>query len=240
MAFRRSLRASLAAMGLATAGAVAPALADSAIYGLTIAGIPLGSVILEGERAGDDYVALGRIEPNGLVSTVTGYAFRGRAQGRIDGEGRVKPATFEANSSSPRAKRRTEIEWRDGTPVRVSVNPPRSHAPDPTQVVGAIDPISAAFALLRDNAADAICDTSVDVYDGSRRSRLSLGEPKAASGSVTCAGVYARLEGEAHSFSPQTEYPFTLTFAPKGDGQVQLERIETQTRFGLAVVTRRG
>ncbi len=124
--------------------------------------------------------------------------------------------------------------------MRVSVQPPRKHAPDPARVVGALDPVSAGFALLRDNAPENICDVSVDVFDGSRRSRLTVGKPVAAQGGFVCEGTYARLEGEAHSLSSQSEYPFTLTFAPTGDGQVRIERIETRTRFGPAVISRRG
>ena len=101
-------------------------------------------------------------------------------------------------------------------------------------------PVSAGFALLRDNSPDAICNTTIDVFDGSRRSRLSVGKPVAAGDGYSCAGTYARLEGEAHSLSSQSEYPFTLTFAPAGVGQVRIERIETRTRFGPAVISRRG
>jgi hypothetical protein len=241
MRFRSSLRAGLIAAGLVAAAAAAPARTDATTYNLTLSGIPLGTVTLEAEQSGDTYVAVSRITPNGFVSAVTGYSFDGRARGSIDASGKVTPRLFEADSTSPRAKRRTEIEWRGDTPVRVSVVPPRNYAPDPDRIVGALDPVSAGFALLRDNAAGAICDTSIDVFDGSRRSRLSLGKPVAgAGGAVTCAGVYAKLEGESHSFSPQAEYPFTVTFAPGGDGRMRLERIETETRFGNAVVSRRG
>ncbi len=240
MRFRCALRAGLGALGLAAATA-ASAESDSATYDLSVSGIPLGTVTLQSEQSDGAYVAGSRITPNGLVSAVTGYAFDGRARGLIDASGRVTPQAFEADSRSPRAKRRTEIEWSGDTPVRVSVEPPRNNAPDPARIVGALDPVSAGFALLRDNAGDALCDTSIDVFDGSRRARLSLGAPVAqGGGAVTCAGVYAKLEGEAHSFSPQGEYPFTLTFAPGDNGRMQLERIETQTRFGTAVVARSG
>jgi len=237
MPFRRSLRASLVAAGLAAAG---PAAADSATYSLTLSGIPLGTVTLQSDQSGRDYVAASKITPNGLLSAVTGYSFDGRARGLVDASGKVTPLAFEADSTSPRATRRTEIEWRDGVPTRVSVEPPRKYAADPDRVAGALDPVSAGFALLRDNAPDAICDTSIDVFDGSRRSRLSLGRPQPGPEGVTCAGTYARLEGERHSFSPQAEYPFVLTFTQAGDGRMRLERIETQTRFGTAVVSRRG
>ncbi len=241
MPLRPTLSASLAAcFGAACVVVVATAAPALTVFDLTLAGLPLGTVTLDAEQSGAEYAAVSRITPNGVVNLVAGYAFDGRATGRIDAEGRISPLTFEADSTSPRASRRTEIEWRDGAPVRVSVEPPRQYAADPARVAGALDPVSAGFALLRDNAPSEICDTTIDVFDGSRRSRLSLGKPVAAGAGVTCTGLYARLEGEAHSLSSQTEYPFTLTFTPTAAGQVQLQRIETRTRFGLAVVDRRG
>lgn len=241
MRFRGPLRASLIAIGLAAAGSAASAQSDSATYNLSVSGIPLGTVTLRSEQSGNGYLAGVRITPNGLVSAVTGYSFDGRASGLVDASGKVTPQVFEADSRSPRAKRRTEIEWSGDTPVRVSVEPPRNNAPDPARIVGALDPVSASFALLRDTSKEALCNASIDVFDGSRRSRLSLGAPVAGEdGAVTCSGAYAKLEGEAHSFSPQGEYPFTLTFAPGDAGRMRLERIETQTRFGTAVVARSG
>jgi hypothetical protein len=239
--FRRTLRASLTVAYLAAAGAVSPASAGGTdTFDLSVSGLPVGTITLRAEQSGGDYVATSRIVPSAVVSALTSYAFDGRATGRIDTAGKVTPVSFAADSTSPRATRRTEIEWRGDRPVRVVVEPPRKHAPDPDRVVGALDPVSASFALLRDNAPDRICGVSVDVFDGSRRSRLSLAEPVAAGDGFVCAGAYARLEGEAHTLSADGTYPFTLTFAPNGDGMVRLERIEARTRFGPAVIARRG
>ncbi len=240
MAFRRSLRAGLATVALFAAGAAAPAQSNPDTFNLSLSGVHLGTVTLRAEQSGSEYTATSKITPSMFVGAVTSYAFDGRAKGLIDAEGKVTPVSFKADSSSPRARRRTEIEWKGDTPVRVSVKPPRKSAPDPARIVGALDPVSAGFALLRDNAPEEICDTSVDVFDGSRRSRLSVGKPVATGAGFSCAGIYARLEGEAHSLSSQSEYPFTLVFAPAGEGRVRLERIETRTRFGPVVISRRG
>ncbi len=237
-----ALRTRLAVAGFAVtaAGVVsAAAIAETRTYDLSISGIHLGTITLRTEQAGSEYRAASKITPNGLVGAVTSYAFDGSASGWVDAGGKVTPETFKAESTSPRATRRTEIVWQGETPIHVSVVPPRRHAPDPARIVGALDPVSAGFALLRDNQPEAICDASVDVFDGSRRSRLTVGEPQPAGDGWTCAGTYTRLEGEAHTLSSQSSYPFTLTFMPEGTGKVRLERIETRTRFGPAVITRR-
>lgn len=241
MARGATLRTGLLALGLVMIQTAHAAPAETRVYQITVSGLPLGTVTLASEQSGSDYRAQSQITPNGLVAAFTSYSFDGRAAGRIDGQGRIEPRRFTADSSSPRAKRRTEIEWNGPTPVKVTVEPPRQRQPDPERVHGALDPVSAGFALLRDAPPDAICDTAVEVFDGSRRSKLTLGKPRAVAGGFACQGTYARIEGEAHSISDtQASYPFTITFAPAAGGMVTLERIETRTRFGTAVVSRRG
>jgi hypothetical protein len=236
----RVLRIAMLAAGLGAALPASPALAGSSVYDLKLAGVRLGEIRIDAEESGESYRAASRIVSTGLVGAFTDYGFVGEATGRLAADGSIAPERFRATSVSPRAERRTEIDWQGTTPVRVSVVPPRSREPDPARMVGALDPVSAGFALLRDNAPENICDASIEVYDGSRRSRLVLGDPVKGDGTLSCNGTYARLEGEAHSLSSQTEYPFRLVFRPRGDGLMRLDRIETETRFGRAVVARRG
>ncbi len=235
MAFQRSLLG--VAIALVSSGTAAAA--QSEIYDLSVSGLNVGTITLASEMRDGSYVAGSKVQPSALVGAFTAYAYDAQASGRLGTDGTVSPLRFTSNSTSPRATRRTEIEWKDGTPVRVSVEPPRKSQPDPDTISGALDPVSAGFALLRENDADKICDTVVEVFDGSRRSLLALGKPVEAEEALVCPGMYRRLAGEAHTLSNQEEYPFTLTFEPKADGRMRLERIETRTRFGLAVIARR-
>jgi hypothetical protein len=151
----------------------------------------------------------------------------------------VVPERFEARSRSPRADRVTTVTWEDGTPVSVTVEPPRSSAPEPPSQAGTLDPISAGFKLLRTQPRDGICDSTTDVFDGSRHSRLVLDAPEDADGEITCEGRFSRIEGEAHTLSSAKEAPFRIVFDPAADGTARVRRIETSTKFGTAVVERR-
>jgi hypothetical protein len=225
---------------LAASGAGAAAAAEEAVFDFSISGIPVGTMTIDLRENGGSYTAASRIETSGLVSVVANFWFDGRSAGSVHGDGRVVPVSFASKSKSPRAIRDTRIEWEDGTPVRVSVEPPRSSAPDPAAQSGTLDPVSAGFAVLRDVPPERLCDTTVDVFDGSRRSRLSIASAQRGEDGYVCAGTYARLEGEAHTLSSQREFPFQLLFRDNGRGLAQLERIETRTNFGLAVMQRRG
>ena len=226
------------ALGLALVTGSA-AEASEASFDFYVAGIRVGMLTLGTEQSDGRYSATGRIDTAGVAGLLS-FFFDGSAAGSLGRDGTVVPISYAASSKSLRAARRTEIDWKDGAPVRVSVEPPRSTAPDPAAQGGTLDPVSASFRLLRDAPSDAICDTSVDVFDGSRRSRLRLAPPREAEGGLVCDGTYARLQGEGHALSSRREFPFRIVFRRNGDGIAQLERIEAPTSFGNAVIERRG
>jgi hypothetical protein len=216
-----------------------PAAATDGVFSVSISGIPAGELTLSTAVDGDSYRTTSRISTTGLVGAVARFGFTGESTGRVAGNGTLKPARFVAHSSSSRGDRQTDVAFGDSGPTRVTITPPRRSLPELDRQAGTIDPLSASFLLLRDNEEGEICDKRLDLFDGSRRSLILLDKPVAAEGGFTCTGTYARVEGEAHSLSSQREYPFKLVFQPNGDGTLRIERIETRTRFGLAVVERR-
>jgi uncharacterized protein DUF3108 len=230
----------LAALACSLALAAVPAPAEEAQFDFSIAGIRVGALTMSSERAGGGYTAASRIDTAGIVGVLADFFFDGQASGTLAGDGRVVPSRYTATSKSPRALRHTRIDWQKGTPVHVSVEPPRDSAPDPADQGGTLDPVSAGFRLLRSAPPDRICATTVDVFDGSRRSRLKLAAPAKSDAGLVCEGTFARIEGEAHSMADLREFPFRLVFVPNGGGLYRLERIEAPTNFGQAVLTRQG
>ena len=214
------------------------AAADQASFSFSIAGIKVGAMTMVSEQSGSRYSATSKIDTAGLAGMFD-FFFDGTATGSVDG-GRVVPGKYVATSKSPRALRETSIGWRGGVPVSVSVVPPRESAPDPAKQGGTLDPVSAGFKLFRTAAADEVCATTVDVFDGSRRSRLRVAKPAPEGEALVCAGTFARIEGEAHSMADLREFPFRLVFVPNGGGLYRLERIEAPTNFGQAVLARQG
>jgi hypothetical protein len=233
----RSLALAAALFG---AAAPVPAFATDGVFNLYVSGIRAGELTLATAVDGDSYRTTSRISTTGLVGAVARFGFSGESTGRVTGNGTVKPSRFVAHSRSTQGDRQTDVAFGDSGPTRVTITPPRRSLPELDRQVGTIDPLSASFLLLRDNEEGEICDKRLDLFDGSRRSLIRLDKPVAADGGFTCTGTYARVEGEAHSLSTQREYPFKLVFRPNGDGTLRIERIETRTRFGLAVVERRG
>lgn len=237
---RRNLGFGTLALALALAASPPSARAGEAVYNFTIAGIRIGTLSLTTAQDDDGYTAASRIDATGVVGFFADLYFDGASRGQVRPDGTVVPEHFDATSKSMRAARETVIDWRDGTPVSVSVEPPRSTAPEPSAQTGTLDPVSAGFRLLRDAPAGEVCDTTVDVFDGSRRSRLKVGAAEPSDGGLVCEGTYARVEGEAHSLTSSREFPFRLLFRPAStDGMVELARIEAPTGYGKAVLDRR-
>jgi hypothetical protein len=215
------------------------AAAEQASFAFSVAGIKVGSMTMASEQSGSSYTASSRIDTAGLAGMFDLF-FDGRASGRVAGDGTVVPASYVATSQSPRALRHTKIGWKGGVPVSVSVEPPRESAPEPSEQGGTLDPVSAGFRLFRDSPADEVCATTIDVFDGSRRSRLALAKPARSGDALVCDGTFARIEGEAHSMADLRQFPFKLVFVPNGGGLYRLERIEAPTNFGQAVLSRQG
>lgn len=231
------LRPLVLALGLASYAT--DAWPGEASFDIFLAGIRVGALTLGSEQSGRDYTASGRLTTAGIAGLFN-YFFDGEASGSVGRDGTVVPSRFAAISKSPRAFRRTLIEWRDGIPTMATVEPPRATAPAPSEQAGSLDPVSAAYRVLRDAPADAICNATVDIYDGSRRTRMTLSPPMAIPDGLFCAGTYSRLEGEAESIADLSEFSFRVVFRQGRDGLAKLQSIEAPTNFGKAKIERRG
>ena len=192
----KNLRAvlSAAALGLA-ATAVLPlpasrAAVDRSSFSFSIAGIRVGAASFEFQQSGSSYSAATRIDTAGVVGMLTDFFFDGQASGRLASGGEVVPQLFTATSKSPRALRKSRIEWKDGTPVKVSVEPPRDSAPDPAEQGGTLDPVSASLRLLRDAPASEILQ-----HDGHGLRRLAglAAQGGGPGGEGRAAGLRRRL-----------------------------------------------
>lgn len=233
---RTAACAALLALPLGLTGA--RAWSQTATYDFYVTGIKVGTMAFSTQEGARDYSAAARINASGIVAAVLDFTFDGASRGVL-AEGAPVPTLFEAVSNSPKGERTTRIDWKNGVPTKVTIAPPRENEPAPGEQAGTLDPVSAGFALLRDGPAERMCATSVDVFDGSRRSRLKLGARQPAQGGFTCSGTYARIKGEPHSLSSQTEFPFTLTFSQDANGMARAQRIQTSTSFGRATLERR-
>ncbi|MFT3973901.1 MAG: DUF3108 domain-containing protein [Amaricoccus sp.] len=239
MPLSNRVRGGLVALAVCLAGASGVP-AEAASFSFSVAGLPVGTMAMSSTTSGTSYSATADVDATGLVGFFTSFFFHGKANGTVAADGTVVPAWFQAKSKSSRAVRETTIDWKGGTPTKVTIVPPRDDNADPAEQGGTLDPVSATFRLLRDMPKAQACNVTVDMFDGSRRSRLKVGPAQAKGSTLTCKGTYTRMKGESLGTLDKTSFPFTLTFTVGADGIARAQRIEAPTNFGTAVVARKG
>ena len=231
-------RALILALAMVAAGAAAQAASLSANYDFYVSGIKVGTASFSSEESASSYSARARISTAGLLGAFVSFSYDGAAQGAIS-RGQPVPALFTATSVTSGKTKSARIDGKNGAPAKVTINPPRDLKFEAAALRDTLDPVTATFALLRDGPAERMCGTRVELFDGSRRARITLGARKAEKGGFACAGTYARLEGEGNSLVSARDSAFTLRFTQGADGMARLRRVETSTSFGPATLERR-
>ena len=181
---------------------------SEASFDFTIAGIRVGTHVARRRAAGDGYAAASASTPPGVIGIFADFYFDGRppagSRRRHRRAAPLSPPTLEvaagARAHPDRVEGRHAGQGLGRAAARAARPTRRSRAARSTRSRRA----SGCCAT----APRRVCDTSVDVFDGSRRSRLALGRPVPAATAIVCAGTYARIEGEAHSMADPREFPF--------------------------------
>ena len=168
--------ASLAVVGAATAFATSPeSRAPSAerdvrlVYAVHIGGIHTVDLKIDLALGTDSYKVNLSSEVQGLVRLFLPWSLRVQSKGRVAEEGLVPQSAH--TESSWRGKRRWRtLEYREGRPVLVSVEPKRkTSAVPPDQLLGSVDVATAILTVARSVPSERSCAMRVPIYDGRRR-----------------------------------------------------------------------
>lgn len=215
-------------------------------FGLYVAGLKAGSIQISGRLSGtnDDgqYILEGALSPTSVMRHFHDVGYSGVVQGALR-DGQVLPAAYHSHTRTQSRENEVKLHFTETTPVVKLYSPsrePRDYDVDPVAQNGVIDPLSAAHLLFRDQTSADLCNKVIEVFDGRRRTRLTLETPIETGQDTTCAGAYSRIAG----FSPddmqeQVNFPFTLVYT-KGDADIyKLSSFTTETTFGRAEATRK-
>lgn len=225
------------------AGGAAAGQQDSAIFDLTLKGLHTGTLSVSGAIEGRSYAASGVLKSGGLVALVRKVRYDARARGTVV-NGTFTPARYEEDADTGKRRSQSVMDYRGGVPQVKVYNPPKAPRPgdlDPATQGGTVDPLTAAYAALRDVAPEEACKLKLVMFDGRRRSQVVLTDPKpAAGGGLTCTGEYRRLEGfSAEEMAEKARFPFRMTYAPLPDGRLRVMEISMDTIYGKGRLTRR-
>ena len=180
--------------------------------------------------------------PPGSSAPSSASTSTARSTGTVSGNGTVVPATLPGQFQVAAGAQRTEIDWQATAPRSGSrSNPPRNSAPDPAKQGGTLDPISAGLrGPLRPAGERRLrhqhrrLRRHAPVAAGARPPPRPPA-PRSPAAAATPGSRARRAAWRARASSRSA-----WSSARNGDGMAELERIETRTNFGRAVLERRG
>ncbi len=237
----RVLLTMIAAAVLACSGAAAQT-RDAGTFDILLLGVKAGELHFAGRVENDRYTASGLLRSTGLLSIVREVSFEATAEGRARG-GRLMPTRYTENTDTGSRVSKAEMAFVGSTPQVKRYEPSRDPRPedvDPSTQAGALDPMTALYAVLRDVPRDSACQLNVPMFDGRRASRVQMSPDRSEADSIDCTGAYVRVAGfSAEDMAERRVFPFTLRYARGDAGLWRVVRVEFQTLYGKARLIRR-
>lgn len=217
--------------------------ADEGVFDISVAGVRAATLSYAGRIEAGQYAASGQLRSTGLLRFFAQVAYGAEVQGSYRA-GRFQPRHYRETAQEGDESYAAEMRYLRGVPQPKGYAPPRSRpteALDPASQAGTVDIMTVVFAVLRDQPREAVCDLAKQLFDGVRRSQVTLANPQVlADGPIRCAGEYRRLQGfSAKAMAERQSFPFTMTYLPLPDGRYRVHEIRTPTTFGNAVIQRR-
>jgi hypothetical protein len=228
--------------------AAAEGYSDAALFDLYFGGIWAGTIDLSMTFANDAYRATARGRTEGLVGALYGASFDAEAQGAAPADVAsgpdARPQAFRAAGTFGGDAQSLTITYGALGPQSVAADPPYKPKPyqiEPEDQTGVFDPLAATALLLRERPDGALCGAELDVFDGRRRSRVTLFEPKPGpvAGEILCDAALSRVAGWKAKDMDKPPFAFRLFFARPGDAPARLRRFEVDTGYGMATAVRR-
>ena len=223
----------------------APAVAKDEIhsYKVYVGGLTVGTLNMSARIENGRYAAVAKVIGGGLIGAIFDLQFSGRSDGSVDGAGGFNAQKYTAEERDDGETKKRLLQFRGGTPTKVEFSParkPRSYDIDPGKQRGTVDPITAALTLLQDTPAEKACGRSVEIFDGSKRTRIKLDKLQSGSdGSFACNGVFSRIAGYSDKqLAKQNAFPFTIHYKQSNDGLV-VTKFDAASIFGRISAVRR-
>jgi hypothetical protein len=238
---RRAGSAIIALAALSQAAPTAASNQDQAIFDVYVLGVRAGHLAYSAVEDNGRYAVNARLETSGLVRMIRQFTQDASAEGRLNGP-RLEPIRYARASRRGDERSETAITFRQGVPdvTRSEAEDPPPWAIDPADQRGALDPLSALYAVLREIPQENACAAPMPIYDGTRRAEVVFAEPEMRDGTLVCAAEYRRLAGyPPERLEEQTRFPFQLEFTPSGEGRVQVTRLRLNSQLGPATAVRR-
>lgn len=210
-------------------------------FSISVGGFPVGTIETNGTVKGNQYSATGKMRTSGLVSMIRSFKYDGKVRGSVRGD-TFMPKSYSEQFDTGSRVSNVAMSYSNGVP-RVDKYVPK-RAPRPYDIKasaqkGTVDVLTGAYATLRDVKAENLCNKTIKMFDGRRRTNISLKKPKISGDGATCSGIFSRIAGyPADDLAKQKHFPFTLSYTKRGD-VYSLQEFTTQSTLGKVRAKRR-
>lgn len=223
-------------------GLAVPASAEEGHFAVSVAGFGAGTIAYKGSESGGGYKASGQVASTGLARGLYPADISVAVSGNVKGN-RYSPSVYTEKATKKGETKKATFRYSGGTP-KVTKNPPdkrrKSHHADPSGQKGTVDPMTAAYAILRDRPSELACNLDISPYDGRERTRIRMKGGERKGDTLTCPGTYSRIAG----FSPKemkekVHWPFTVIYKIKPDGTHRVQEVIVPTTLGKVRMRRK-
>ncbi len=196
-------------------------------------GVKLGVFQLRSAQTKAGYSVASRFETSGMMQVFARIRMDMQATGALAGA-HPRPLRYSENIDTGRRQSDVTLTWRGGRP-QVSgghLNPEGTPA-DPAAQTDALDPASMLLLAAAPRAKEALCGLTQPVFDGARRTRVTLAPARGEQQEITCTGEFLREAGySAEQLARAKSFGLNLTYAPGPDGLYLLNEAKVDTIFG--------
>jgi hypothetical protein len=205
-------------------------------------GIKAGTISINSAENGRSYALRGAVTPTRLLKMIKDIGFNGTASGVVK-DGTYQTRKYAGIVRTGNGSSNVKMRWRGRTPILDSYKPgreKRSYDIIPSKQVGTIDLLTAAYATFTSRPADKLCNATHKMFDGRRRSQITLGTPKISGKTATCSGTYKRVAGFSPSdMQKRVNFPFTIRYVQQDDGTYRFQDFTADATFGKIRAVRR-
>jgi hypothetical protein len=229
----------LSALAISTTASAA----ETHIFNLYILGFRAGTISTAINKKGQNYALAGKVQPTAFLRRLRDIGYTGTVYGRFGKGHKYSPSRYIGNMRTGTRTSTVKMHWTKGRPVVDSYEPsrpPRPYDIKPGAQKNTMDLLSSLHSVFEDSTKADLCGRTIPMFDGRRRTKLVLSEPRFSGLKGTCNGTYTRVAG----FSPEdmkerVNFPFKLLYELQDDGNYRLKSLSTTTTFGKASLVRR-
>lgn len=215
--------------------------AEDGVFDVYLRGIKGGTLSIKANVGTSGYSASGLAQTTGLVGKIASFRYSASVKGRVSA-GQLRPLSYSETEYTSRRESTSSIDYTSGKPVLTDgkTRKPRDYDIDPAQQSDAVDPLTAIFLTVRAVPEDQVCTLSRFIFDGHRRSKVTLSAPRKTESGYRCEGEYRRVAGyKPKDMQERTTFPFIIHFSPTADGKFHGTRISSASLYGTVVMNRR-